>query len=54
MGVMNQAVEDGVGDGGIADVLMPVFDGKLTGQDGRTGAVAVFDHFQEVSSLRVG
>ncbi len=54
MGVMNQSVEDGIGDGGIADVFMPVFDGQLAGQDGRTGAMAVFDHFQEVSSLRVG
>ncbi len=25
---MNQAVEDGVGDGGIADVLMAVIDGE--------------------------
>ena len=32
MGVMDQSVEDGIGDGGIADVLMPVFDGQLTGQ----------------------
>jgi len=36
------------------DVLMPVFDGKLTGQDGGAGAVAVFDHLQKVSPLRVG
>ena len=51
---MNQAVEDGIGDGGIADVFMPVFDGKLAGHDGRAGAVAVFDDLQEVSSFRVG
>ena len=54
VGAMNQAVEDGVGDGGIADALMPVSDGELTGQDGRTGATAVFDHLQEIPSFRVG
>ena len=54
MSVMNQPVEDGVGDGGIADALMPVSDGELTGQEGRTGATAVFDHLQEIPSFRVG
>ena len=53
MRVVNQAVEDGIGDGGIADVFMPVFDRKLTGENGGAGAMAVFDDLQEVSPLRV-
>ena len=53
MGVMNESIEDGIGDGGIADVLMPVFDRKLTAENGGAGAVAVFDHLREVTSFRV-
>ena len=34
VGVVDEAVEDGVGQGGIADVLVPVFDGQLAGDEG--------------------
>jgi len=51
--VVNQAVEDGIGDGGIADVSMPVFDRELAGHECGAGAVAVFDDFQKVSSFWV-
>ena len=34
MGVVDQTVEDGVGDGGIADLLVPVIHRELTGDDG--------------------
>ena len=50
---MNQAVEDSVGDGGVADVLVPVFDRKLAGHECGAGAVAVFDDFQEIPSFWV-
>ena len=40
VGVMHQAVENGVGVGGIADQRVPLIDGKLTGDDG--GAAAPF------------
>jgi len=33
MGVMNQAIEDGIGDGRVADMFMPVLDRQLTGND---------------------
>ena len=33
MGVMNQAIEDGIGDGRVTDMFMPVFDRQLTGND---------------------
>lgn len=32
--VVNEAVEDGVGQGGVSDGLMPVLDGKLAGDEG--------------------
>ena len=34
VGVVQQPVADGVGQGGVADVRMPVTDGALTGDDG--------------------
>ena len=54
MSVVNQAIEDGIGDRGISDVFMPVFDGKLAGNESGAGAVTIFDDFQQISSFRIG
>jgi hypothetical protein len=51
VGVVDQAVEDGIGDGGIADDLVPAIDRDLAGDDDRAGLVAVLDDFQEVAAL---
>src|SRR6202171_4943175 len=48
VGVMNQAVEDGVGVGGIADQRVPLIDGELAGDDGGAVAVAILEDLQEV------
>lgn len=53
MGVVDQAVEDGVGQGGVADGGVPMFNRKLAGDDGRTAAVTVVEHFQQVAPVRV-
>lgn len=45
---MDQAVEDGVGVGGVADQRVPLIDGKLAGDDGRATTVAVLEDLQEV------
>jgi len=50
---MDQAIEDGVGQGGIADVVMPVFDGQLAGDEGGGAAVTIFDDLQQVSAVAV-
>jgi len=47
-------MEDRVTDRGVPGVFRPVFDGKLAGQDGRAGAVAIFNHPEKISFLRVG
>ena len=54
MGVMDQPVKDGIGDGGIADLFMPVLHGELTGDDGGGMAVSFLNDLQEVSSFGVG
>ena len=53
VGVMHEAIEYGVAEGGIADDVMPVVDGDLAGDECRAPAVAVFEHIEEVTTLGV-
>jgi hypothetical protein len=48
VGVVDEAVQDGVGIGGIADNFMPGCHGKLGSDDGRTTAVSLLEDFEEV------
>ena len=45
---MNEAVEDGVGIGWIADDFMPTVDGKLRGDHGGAAPIAIFEDFKEI------
>lgn len=47
---MDEAVEDGVGVGWIADHRVPVLDGELAGDDGGAPPVAFLEDLQEVVS----
>ncbi len=51
---MEQAIADGVGDGGVAEVVMPVPDGDLAGEDRGPVAVAVVDDLEQIAALEVG
>ena len=53
VGVVQQPVADGIGQGRVADVGMPVFDGALAGDDGCSCLVAVLDYLQQVSPFAV-
>ena len=53
MSVVNEAVEDGVAEGGIADDVMPVLDGELAGDERRAATVAVVEDLEEVTALCV-
>lgn len=53
MGVMDEPVEDGVGQGGIAQGLMPVRDRQLAGDDGGAGLVAFVQEFQQVAAAGI-
>ena len=53
VGVVDKAVEDGIGDRWIADHVVPVIDGHLAGDDGRSLLVAVLDDLQEIAPLLV-
>jgi hypoxanthine phosphoribosyltransferase len=50
MGVMDQPIEDRIGDGRIADLFVPVLHGELTGDNGRGMAMSFLNDLQEVSS----
>jgi hypothetical protein len=52
--VVDEAVEDGVGDGRIGDDIVPIFDRHLAGDDGRSALVAIIDDFEEIATLLAG
>ena len=49
MSVVHETVEDAVGDGGVADLLVPLGHGELRGQDGGAGLIAFLADFPEVA-----
>ncbi len=51
IGVVDDAVEDGVGEGGNADQIVPAGDGNLAGDDERAFVVAVLDDLQQIARL---
>jgi len=51
--VVNEAIEDGVRIGRIADHPVPLLDGKLAGDEGRAAAIALFEDFKQIVA-RVG
>src|SRR5829696_4389304 len=51
MGIMDDAVEDGVGDGRFADDVVPTIDRDLAGDEGGAAAAALLDDLQEIAPL---
>src|SRR5271166_2588008 len=51
IGVVNDAVEDGVGERGNADQVMPAVHGNLAGDDERAFVVAILDDFEQIARL---
>ena len=51
VGVVDDAIEDGVGKSWIADDLVPALDRQLTGNENRTGVVAVLDDLEQIATL---
>ena len=48
MGIVEETVEDGVAEGGIADDIVPVLDGNLAGEQRARAGMAVVEDFEEV------
>src|SRR5712671_2194129 len=47
--VVNEAIQDRVAEGGVADDVVPVFDGDLAGNNGRGATVAIIKDLQKVA-----
>ena len=54
IGVVDQAVEDGIGKGWFIDDVVPCSDRQLAGDQDRAVAVAVLDDFHQVAALAGG
>lgn len=54
VGIVDEAVEDGIGNGWIGDHVVSVIEGNLAGDDRRTLLVSILDDFQEIAALLVG
>ena len=51
MGIVNDPVEDGVGESGLADQVMPAVDRDLAGDQGGAAAVTIFHDLKHVVTL---
>ena len=51
VGVVDEAIEDCVGDGGISDNFVPAIDGQLAGDDDRTSFISVLDDLEQIAAL---
>ncbi|KQB14356.1 hypothetical protein AP073_15250 [Rhodobacter capsulatus] len=43
MGIVDETIQDGVGEGGISASLVPVIDGELACDDGGAAAMAILE-----------
>ena len=53
VGVVDDPVEDSIGDGWLADHVVPLGDRQLGGNQSRFTPVALFEDFQEIEALLV-
>ncbi len=51
--VVDQSVQDGISNRGVTDMIMPIFNGELTGDQGGTRSGTVLDDFEQVPSFRI-
>ena len=54
MGIVHDAIKNGVCDGGFADHVMPLRDRQLGGDQRGFPAIALFEDLEEVKSLLIG
>ncbi len=54
IGVMHQAIQNGIGHGGVGDDRMPLADGELAGDEGGPLALPIIEDFQQIAVLLAG
>lgn len=45
---MDNAIQDGISEGGVLNFLMPFIDGKLGGEEAGGSAIAVIDEIEDL------
>ena len=50
---MQEAVADRIGEGRLAEIVVPLGRRQLAGDDGRTGVVAILQDLEEVATLGI-
>jgi hypothetical protein len=53
MSIMQDSVADGIGQGGVGEVVVPLGRGELARHEGRACPVAVFEDFQQVPPFKL-
>lgn len=53
MGVVDEAIHNGIGNGWVSDIFVPVLHGQLTGNEGGGMSVSVLNDFQKIPPLGV-
>ena len=51
IGIVNEAIQDGIGERRVCYYFPPAIQGHLTGDDSRSMLVAVFDDLEEIAAL---
>ena len=51
MGVVDEPVEYRIGEATATEILVPIGDGQLRGDERGAGAVSLFDRFEQVLSF---
>src|SRR5262249_61499231 len=54
VGVVDDAIENGIGKGGLADEVVPGFDGELAGEERGAASMAFLDDLHEIAPLTGG
>ena len=51
--IVNEAIQDGVAEGWVADNFVPMFNRDLAGDDGGGATVAIIEDLQELSLIHI-
>lgn len=54
MAVVHEAIEDGIGDGSVPEVTVPLVDRELAGDERRLSVIAIVEDFEQVADVLVG
>ena len=54
MAVMHDAIENGIGERRIGEVLVPMLDAELAGDDGGLAGGAIIEHFEQIGARGLG